>query len=114
MFQTFRCRATVRNVKVKALHPQVCPKGKYGPLRVYLSDVATELCEVTLTFQSIEAILDCTLPPSARRHRAWWANPSSVHDHPHAEAWLASGWEVDTVDLRDEWTRFRRGSGQLT
>jgi len=64
--------------------------------------------EITLSFQQIEAVLDFDLPTSARKHRPWWANPSTPGDHPHTQAWLAAGWKVDTVDLDGKWVRFRR------
>jgi hypothetical protein len=83
---------------------------KYDPLRVFLDSAVTHVSELTLSFQQIECILGFTLPPSARRHRAWWANPSTRHDHPYAQAWLAAGWKVDTVDQQTEWVRFRRVS----
>ena len=57
---------------------------KYDPLRIFLENAAKGVSEMTLTFQQIETILGFTLPPSARRHRAWWANPGTPHDHPHA------------------------------
>jgi len=81
---------------------------KYDPLRIFLENAATSVSEMTLTFQRIELILGLTLPPSARRHRAWWANPGTPHDHPYAQAWLTAGWKVDTVDQQAEWVRFRR------
>ena len=82
--------------------------GKYDPLRIFLENAATGVSEMTLTFQQIELILGFTLPPSARLHRAWWANPGKRDDHPHAQVWLAAGWKVDTVDQQAEWVRFRR------
>jgi hypothetical protein len=82
--------------------------GKYDPLRRFLENAALGTSEITLSFAQIEQILDDTLPNSARNYRAWWANPSSSRDHPYAQAWLAVGWEVDTVDQKREWVRFRR------
>jgi len=81
---------------------------KYEPLRAFLEHAATCVSEMTLTFWQIESILGSPLPPSARRYRQWWANPSSSHDHPYAQAWLAAGWEVDMVDQHNECVRFRR------
>jgi hypothetical protein len=43
------------------------------------------------------------LPPSARRHRAWWANSPS---HVQAHAWLELGRRVEAVDLEREVVRF--------
>jgi hypothetical protein len=87
---------------------------KYDPLRIFLENAAKGVSEMTLTFQQIETILGFTLPPSARRHRAWWANPGTPHDHPHAQAWLAAGWKVDTVNQHREWVRFRLDMGDPT
>ena len=80
----------------------------YDPLRVFLENAATNTSEMTLSFQQMEIILGFTLPPSARKHRAWWANPGTSYDHPYAQSWLAAGWKVDTVDQRAEWVCFRR------
>ena len=81
--------------------------GKYDPLRRFLEDAAPNASQITLSFRQIEQILGDTLPPSAREHRPWWANPSSVTDHPTAQAWLAAGRKVDKVDRQEEWVRFR-------
>jgi len=63
---------------------------KYDPLRTFLENAEPGMQEMTLTFQQVESILGFALPPSARQHRAWWANPST------------------TVDQHSEWVRFRR------
>jgi hypothetical protein len=52
--------------------------------------------------------LEFDLPHSAYDHRAWWSNPSSPSDHPHAQSWLEAGWIVDTVNLKDKRVCFRR------
>lgn len=79
--------------------------GSYLPLGEYLGglDSSTE----QLTFAQIERILGRPLPPSSRRHRAWWANDSEG-THSHARSWLGKGWLVDSVDLGGT-VRFRRG-----
>ena len=78
--------------------------GSYLPLGEYLGrlDSSTE----QLTFAQIEQILGRPLPPSSRRHRAWWANESEG-THSHARSWLGKGWLVDSVDLGGT-VRFRR------
>jgi len=83
---------------------------KYDPLREFLEKVPSGVQERTLSFRQVESILGFALPASARRHRAWWSNPSSRGHHSHAQAWLAAGWEVDTVDQEDDWVGFRRAS----
>ena len=81
---------------------------KYDPLRTFLEQASATVTEVTLSFDQIEGILGFTLPASARKHRPWWANPTSVRDHPYAQAWLAAEWRVDAVDQQAEWVRFGR------
>ena len=81
---------------------------KYDPLHTFLENAVPDLLEITLSFQQIERILGFALPPSVRQYRAWWANPSTSCDHPYAQAWLAAGWKVDTVDQHGEWVRFRK------
>ena len=63
--------------------------GKYDPLREFLRSLEQD--EITLSFTEIEDIIAAPLPPSARRHRAWWTNNDSM---PQARAWLGAGWKV--------------------
>jgi uncharacterized protein (TIGR02391 family) len=81
---------------------------KYDPLRLFLEKTPPDVEERMLSFRQVESVLGFELPASAHRHRAWWSNPSSPSHHSHAQAWLAAGWEVDTVDQQEEWVRFRR------
>jgi len=81
---------------------------KYEPLRLYLENIESTINEKTISFQEIERVLGFKLPKSAHEHRAWWSNPSSKADHPHAQSWLMAGWIVDTVNQKDKWVRFRR------
>lgn len=60
---------------------------------------------VVLTFVEVEQIVGRSLPPSARRHRAWWANDAS---HAQARQWLDAAWRVDLVDLVHERVRIVR------
>jgi hypothetical protein len=83
-------------------------RSKYKPLQSFLQSVGPSESELTLSFSRIEDILGAPLPQSARKHRAWWSNPSSTDYHRHARAWLESGWRVDGVDQQEEWVRFRR------
>jgi hypothetical protein len=80
---------------------------KYDPLGEWLTNAPAHTRETTLSLRQIEILLGFRLPNSAKRHRAWWANPSSAEDHPYARSWLATGWKVDTVNLSEEWVRFR-------
>lgn len=83
-------------------------KSKYDPLREYLASAVEHVLEITLSFAQLEHILGFELPLSAHKYRAWWANPSSPDHHTYAQAWLAAGWKVDTVDQDAEWVRFQR------
>jgi hypothetical protein len=56
---------------------------KYQPLLEFLRD--NNQPEVILTFAQIEALLNDTLPDSARSQRAWWSNRRKG-------AWQASAW----------------------
>jgi hypothetical protein len=52
---------------------------------------------VTMTFEQIARLVG-GLPPSAYRHREWWAN--SRGSHVEAAAWLDLRREVVAVDLQ--------------
>lgn len=78
------------------------PMGKYAPLQVHLGP--RDDGSLTFRFADIEQILGGSLPRSARDHRPWWANSGNTQ----AQGWLGAGYEVDTVDLRGEWVRFRK------
>ena len=77
---------------------------KYGPLRSYLE--AQTVGERAMAFREIERVLGFTLPPSARKHQAWWAN--NVGTHVNARAWREAGWKTSRVDLASERVVFIR------
>jgi hypothetical protein len=77
-------------------------RGRYGPLADYLASRSDR--SLTLRFGDIEQIISGALPRSAHDHRPWWANSGNTQ----AQGWLRAGYEVDTVDLRGEWVRFRK------
>jgi hypothetical protein len=70
-----------------------------GPLTAYLESAQSP---TTLTFDEIESLIGTALPPSARNHRAWWANSK---DRTLARQWLAAGWRAESVDLAGGWIR---------
>ncbi|WP_441339161.1 DUF7662 domain-containing protein [Paenibacillus sp. VTT E-133280] len=76
--------------------------GKYASLYGFLLNSQEE--QVTINVGQIEEILGFSLPPSASKHRPWWANTLT---HSHAKSWLLAGWEVDSVNLGEK-TVFRR------
>jgi hypothetical protein len=79
--------------------------GKYQPLSDFLSDRQDDSWDAS--FAEIERILRFKLPPSARDHRAWWANQFRGH-HSQAKAWIEAGWETRDIDQRRGRVRFER------
>ena len=81
---------------------------KYDPLRDWLRAQSSR-SEITMRFADIEQLIGGSLPASAHRHRAWWANEASGNI-VQAHAWQDAGWRVDAVDQTARWVRFRRVS----
>lgn len=81
--------------------------GKYHPLERYLRSLPASQEQVTLSFESIEQVLNDQLPPSAHEHRAWWGNQKRG-TQVESISWMDAGWMVDTVNLREKWVRFVR------
>lgn len=77
---------------------------KYSPLTDHLAAASTS--RVPMSFREIEAILGFPLPPSARRHRAWWSNNGS--NNVMTLAWKAAGYETSEVDMERHRLVFRR------
>ncbi|MES1200913.1 MAG: hypothetical protein ABUS57_05640 [Pseudomonadota bacterium] len=78
---------------------------KYEPLRAHL-ERRRGRAEM-LTFEDIESIIGRTLPQSAEKHRAFWANDNEGH-HSHARAWMNAGYRVAYVDREQKVVRFER------
>lgn len=57
-----------------------------------------------LTFEDIEAIIGAGLPPSAVKHRGFWANDNDERAH----AWSRAGYRVAYVDREERVVRFER------
>ncbi len=76
---------------------------EYWRLRRFLERQRAD--KIVLSFEELEGILGHPLPPSARKHRAWWGN---WHGHSQARAWLEAGWKVLEVDLAGEEVVFGR------
>jgi hypothetical protein len=68
---------------------------KYDPLTKHLK--AQRADRVPMTFAELEKVLGFPLPPSSRKHRAWWAN--DPQGHVNARAWRAAGYQSADVDL---------------
>lgn len=61
-----------------------------------------------MSFEKVEHILGTALPPSAYKHRPWWANEAA--GHVHAKAWLEAGYETERVDMEGHKLVFKRKS----
>ncbi len=71
---------------------------KYAPLTRHLRAINAD--RLPMTFAELEALLGFPLPPSARKHRAWWANNPTTH--VNAAAWHLAGYQSQAVDLDAE------------
>jgi hypothetical protein len=77
----------------------------YAPLAVYLSQQAEDA--IKLSFVRIETILGRKLPPTARKHSAWWSNNEAGYNQPQC-SWLDVGWETSQVNVMAGSVVFRR------
>ena len=80
---------------------------KYAPLEKYLRDLPVQQEDITITFESLEQILNEPLPASAREGYPWWENQRRGMQ-VESNAWMDAGWMVDTVDLMGKWVKFVR------
>ncbi len=71
---------------------------RYDPLTQHLRQ--RQQAQIAMTFPDLERLLGFSLPPSARKHRAWWSNNPS--NHVQTKAWLAAGYQSQKVDLAAE------------
>ena len=81
--------------------------GKNDLLEKYLRGLPASQEQVTLSFESIEQILEDQLPLEASEDSEWWGNQKQgmqVESIP----WMDAGWMVDTVDLKNKRVRFVR------
>lgn len=77
---------------------------KYQPLLKFLR--GSNQSEVILTFAEIEALMNNSLPDSAKIKRAWWSNRSK--GALQASAWMEAGYRVEEVDLDGQRVTFRK------
>ena len=77
---------------------------KYEPLTKHL--LSRQQGKIAMTFPELEHLLGFPLPPSARKHRAWWSNNPS--NSVMTKAWLAAGYQSREVDLAAERLEFVR------
>jgi hypothetical protein len=73
-------------------------QSKYEPLKNHLAKKGYS--QVPMSFSTIESIIENNLPPSARKHRAWWSNNPS--NSVITFAWLNAGYKTAQVDLDGE------------
>ena len=77
---------------------------KYAPLTDHLTN--RKQARIPMRFDELERLLGFPLPPSARKHRAWWSNNPS--NSVMTKAWLAAGYQSESVDLDAEKLIFAR------
>lgn len=77
--------------------------GRYDPLGDWLAGQARD-SELAMSFTEVERLIGGRLPPSARKHPAWWANDET---HVQAKAWINAGWAVDVAHPWAEQVRLR-------
>lgn len=77
---------------------------KYDPLTRHLA--LRNQARIQMGFDELERLLGFQLPPSARKHRAWWSNNPS--NSVMTKAWLAAGYQSEQVDLDAEKLTFAR------
>lgn len=85
-------------------------ESRYARLAVWLSQRHGRTKEVQLKFDDIESIIGSELPPSARAHRAWWANDTVTH--VQSKQWLDAGWRVSYLNLTEQRVTFVRTRGR--
>lgn len=78
----------------------------YGRLHKWLLAQSPDDPAFEVTFLQIEEILGFSLPPTARRNPAWWAN--NPNHHSQARSWLDAGFITENVNLDSDMLVFRR------
>lgn len=81
-------------------------ESKYMALIHKLQKTNPEHDQIRLTFDEIDDVLNGGLPPSARVHRAWWANDTT--GHVQSQLWLAAGWKTTYINITEETAVFSR------
>jgi len=89
-------RNTERNAPKKSI---------YTPLSELLQE--SEATSITVSFDSLETLLNRKLPTSARSYRQWWDNSDNSR-HVQAKSWLNIGWRISDLDLVAESVTFKK------
>jgi hypothetical protein len=77
---------------------------KYQPLETYLAARSGTIYNIT--FGDIEEVLSAPLPPSARKHQAWWSNEING-SHVHAKAWMNTGFRSENLNIEANTVTFK-------
>lgn len=94
-------------LQIVPMDEEVSPtESKYASLIDKLQKTNPDHDQVKLTFDEINDVLNGGLPPSARIHRAWWANDSI--GHVQSQLWLAAGWKTTYINITEETVVFSR------
>lgn len=80
---------------------------RYQPLADFLARQKGDRWDAT--FADIEAALGRSLPRSAYRYPAWWANQASA-GHSQTQGWKSVGWRTTALDLARGRVSFERDS----
>jgi hypothetical protein len=80
--------------------------GKYDALTKFLSSQGKDKQTLQLSFRKIEEIIGDSLPESARKYSAWWANDAKTH--PQGRSWVEAGWKVESVNIEKEEVVFKK------
>lgn len=78
---------------------------RYQPLAEFLASQKGDCWEAN--FDEVEAQLGFSLPQSAHRYPAWWANQSG-NGHSQTAGWRSVGWRTAGLDLARKRVRFER------
>lgn len=100
-------RPPVVSIEPSALSQLVSLKTrKYLPLSHFLAQQPPSKNRVEVSFADVARIVRESLPDSAYKYPAWWANERGRH--VQASAWLAVGWKSTDVHLKEQRVSFVR------
>lgn len=78
---------------------------RYQPLADFLAAKKGDRWDAS--FSDVEAQLGFSLPQSAHRYPAWWANQTGG-GHSQTAGWRSVGWRTASLDLQGKRVRFER------
>ena len=78
---------------------------KYDKLKEHLSSRSDR--EWNASFDALEILLGFSLPESAYKYPAWWANQLGA-GHIQSKAWQDAGWKVESLSIDKGHVTFRR------